>query len=32
VRNEVRWVAVARFRAGQEQLFPAGLLELLDRS
>jgi ADP-ribose pyrophosphatase YjhB (NUDIX family) len=32
VRNEVRWVASARFRAGQEQLFPAGMLELLEKS
>jgi ADP-ribose pyrophosphatase YjhB (NUDIX family) len=30
VRNDVRWVALARFRAGQEQLFPAGLLEQIE--
>ena len=32
VRNDVRWVALARFQAGQELLFPAGLLELLEAS
>jgi ADP-ribose pyrophosphatase YjhB (NUDIX family) len=30
VRNEVRWVACSRFRTGQEQLFPDGLLERID--
>ena len=30
VSNEVRWVACARFRAGQEQLFPDGLLEKIE--
>jgi ADP-ribose pyrophosphatase YjhB (NUDIX family) len=29
VRNEVRWVALALFRAGRETLFPAGLLHQL---
>jgi ADP-ribose pyrophosphatase YjhB (NUDIX family) len=29
VRNEARWVALARFRQGDTQLFPAGLLERL---
>jgi ADP-ribose pyrophosphatase YjhB (NUDIX family) len=31
VRNEVQWVALARFRTGQEQLFPAGLLDQVER-
>jgi ADP-ribose pyrophosphatase YjhB (NUDIX family) len=30
VRNDVRWVACARFWAGQEQLFPDGLLERIE--
>jgi ADP-ribose pyrophosphatase YjhB (NUDIX family) len=30
VRNEVRWVALALFRAGRETLFPAGLLDQLE--
>jgi ADP-ribose pyrophosphatase YjhB (NUDIX family) len=30
VSNEVRWVACARFRAGQDQLFPDGLLEKIE--
>jgi 8-oxo-dGTP pyrophosphatase MutT (NUDIX family) len=29
VRNDVEWVALARFRAGEAKLFPAGLLEQL---
>lgn len=32
VRNDVRWVALARFQAGQELLFPTGLLELVETS
>ena len=32
VRNDVEWVALARFRAGAAELFPTGLLEhLADR-
>jgi len=27
VRNEVRWVPLARFKSGQDSLFPAGLLD-----
>jgi hypothetical protein len=27
MRNEVHWVDLARFRTGEEQLFPHGLLE-----
>jgi len=30
VRNEVRWIALAQFRAGRETLFPAGLLDRLE--
>jgi ADP-ribose pyrophosphatase YjhB (NUDIX family) len=30
VRNEVKWVDVARFRSGQEQLFPLDLLHELE--
>jgi ADP-ribose pyrophosphatase YjhB (NUDIX family) len=30
VRNEVRWIALARFRSDQERLFPAGLLEQIE--
>jgi ADP-ribose pyrophosphatase YjhB (NUDIX family) len=30
VRNEVRWVALARLRTGEERLFPDGLLSLID--
>jgi len=29
VRNDVEWVALARFRAGEVALFPAGLLDHL---
>jgi ADP-ribose pyrophosphatase YjhB (NUDIX family) len=29
VRNDVEWVALARFRAGEAELFPTGLLCLL---
>jgi hypothetical protein len=29
VRNDVEWVALARFRAGEAELFPTGLLEHL---
>jgi ADP-ribose pyrophosphatase YjhB (NUDIX family) len=29
VYNEVRWVALARFKSGQDSLFPAGLLDLV---
>jgi ADP-ribose pyrophosphatase YjhB (NUDIX family) len=32
VRNDVRWVALTRFQTGQEHLFPAGLLEWLEKS
>jgi ADP-ribose pyrophosphatase YjhB (NUDIX family) len=32
VRNDVSWVALARFQAGQELLFPTGLLELIEAS
>ena len=30
VRNDVRWLALTRFRPGKELLFPAGLLEQLE--
>jgi len=30
MRNEVRWVPMARFRTGEERLFPPGLLEQID--
>jgi hypothetical protein len=29
VDNTARWIDLARFRSGQEQLFPAGLIEVL---
>jgi hypothetical protein len=29
VRNDVTWIALARFRRGEAALFPAGLLEHL---
>jgi ADP-ribose pyrophosphatase YjhB (NUDIX family) len=32
VRNDVRWVALARFQAGQELLLPTSLLELVGAS
>jgi ADP-ribose pyrophosphatase YjhB (NUDIX family) len=30
MRNEVRWMELARFRTGEEQLFPVGLLAQID--
>jgi hypothetical protein len=29
VDNTAQWIDLARFRSGQEQLFPAGLIEVL---